>query len=125
MVFTDILMCFLLADVAGTGVGGGGLFLVYMTGWMGIPQAAAQAINLFYFLSAAVPSTLTRLRALPWRLAGLCIVCGIPGVWLGSMVRNLTDSALLGKIFGGLLIASGAAVLFVREKEQKKPCRKA
>jgi len=117
MTLQDIGMCFLLAAVAGTGVGGGGLFLVYLTGPMGFPQAAAQAVNLFYFLAAAIPSTLTRLRSLPWRLAALCIAGGIPGVYLGSLVRDLLSEALLGKIFGILLILSGAAVFFTREKK--------
>ena len=61
----DIVMCFLLSAVAGTGVGGGGLFLVYMTGPMGIAQLPAQALNLFYFLASCVPATLTRFRTLP------------------------------------------------------------
>ncbi|MBQ8401608.1 MAG: sulfite exporter TauE/SafE family protein [Clostridia bacterium] len=112
-------MCFLLSAVAGTGVGGGGLFLVYMTGSMGIPQITAQALNLFYFLAASVPSILTRFRTLPWRLAFLCIAGGVPGVLLGSMVRDLLDGDVLRKIFGGLLAASGLAVFFVREKERK------
>ena len=119
MHFQDIFMCFLLSAVAGTGVGGGGLFLVYMTGSMGIPQITAQALNLFYFLAASVPSILTRFRTLPWRLAFLCIAGGVPGVLLGSMVRDLLDGDVLRKIFGGLLAASGLAVFFVREKERK------
>ena len=117
MNFLDICMCFLLSAVAGTGIGGGGLFLIYLTGPMGFGQMAAQAVNLFYFLAAAVPSTLTRARFLPWRLAALCIAGGIPGVFLGSLVRDLVSESLLGKIFGGLLIASGAAVFFIREKK--------
>lgn len=117
MDFLDILMCFLLSAVAGTGVGGGGLFLLWLTGPMGLTQLPAQAVNLFYFLAAAVPATLTRGRSLPWRLAGLCIAAGIPGVLLGSMVRNLLPEELLGRIFGGFLAASGAAVLFSREKK--------
>jgi len=124
MRFTDILMCFLLAAVAGTGVGGGGLFLVYLTGPMGFSQIPAQAVNLFYFLAAAVPSTLTRARRLPWRMAGLCILGGIPGVFLGSMVRDLVPEELLGKIFGGLLAVSGAAVFFIREKKKEPPPKK-
>ena len=123
MHFWDIVMCFLLSAVAGSGVGGGGLFLVYMTGPMGIAQLPAQALNLFYFLASCVPATLTRFRTLPWRLASLCIAGGIPGVFLGTVVRNLLDGDILQKIFGGLLAASGLAVFFVREKRDntKKP----
>ena len=119
----DIFMCFLLSAVAGTGVGGGGLILVYMTGPMGIAQIPAQALNLFYFLAACVPATLTRFRMLPWRLAFLCIAGGIPGVFLGTIVRNLLDGDILRKIFGVLLAVSGLAVFFVREKRSntKKP----
>lgn len=120
----DIFMCFLLSAVAGTGVGGGGLFLVYLTGPMGIGQIPAQALNLFYFLAASVPATMTRFRSLPFRTAFLCIAGGIPGVLFGTMVRNLLDGDILRKIFGVLLAASGLAVFFVREKREnttKKP----
>ncbi|MBE6614694.1 MAG: sulfite exporter TauE/SafE family protein [Ruminococcaceae bacterium] len=117
----DIGMCFLLSAIAGTGVGGGGLFMIYLTGPMGFSQLPAQAVNLFYFMAAAVPSVLTRFRTLPFRLTGLCIAGGIPGVILGSYVRNLLPEEMLAKIFGILLAASGAAVFFIRERKEKKP----
>jgi len=116
MEILDLAVCFFLAAVVGTGVGGGGLFLVYMTGWMGFSQITAQAVNLFYFLAAAFPATLARVKGLPWRLASICTAAGIPGVFLGSAVRDLIHGELLGKCFGAMLVASGAAVFLVREK---------
>ena len=114
----DLCVCFFLAIIAGTGVGGGGLFLVYMTEYMGIPQISAQAVNLFYFLSAAIPATVYRRKSLPWKLAGICSAAGIPGVIFGSMLRDLMDGDLQKKILGGILMASGAAVFLLRDKTE-------
>ncbi len=117
MTLTDALFCFLLAAVAGTGIGGGGLYLIYMTGVMGIEHTAAQAMNLLFFITAAIPATLTRVRTLPWGSAVLCIAGGIPGVFLGTWLRNLLEGDMLSKIFGGMLIVSGASVFFLKEKK--------
>ncbi len=117
MTLTDTLFCFLLAAIAGTGIGGGGLYLLYMTTVMSIGHTAAQAVNLLFFVSAAIPATLTRLRTLPWSSALLCIAGGIPGVFLGTWLRNLLEGDMLSKIFGGMLIVSGASVFFLKEKK--------
>ena len=111
-----MVVCFLLSVIAGTGVGGGGLFLVYLTGSMGFAQTSAQSLNLFYFLAAAIPTVITRFRFLPWRKAALCILGGVPGVFLGSSVRSLLSEGLLSDIFGSLLLAAGICVFLVREK---------
>ncbi|MBR4959621.1 MAG: sulfite exporter TauE/SafE family protein [Clostridia bacterium] len=117
MRFLDMAVCFFFSAVTGTGVGGAGLFLIHLTGTMGLDQINAQAVNLFCFLAAAIPSTLTRCRTLPWRLAALCIAGGIPGVLLGSFLRSLLPEDLLGKIFGSLLIAAGTGAFLIRKKQ--------
>ncbi len=118
MTLMDAIFCFLLAAAAGTGIGGG-LYLLYMTGVMGIGHMAAQAINLLFFVSAALPATLTRLHTLPWGSALLCMAGGIPGVLLGTWLRNLLDGAILSKIFGGMLIISGVSVFLLKEKRSR------
>ncbi len=118
MTAIDVLFCFLLAVVAGTGVGGGGLFLLYMTGVMGIGHVVAQAVNLLFFITAALPATLTRIHTLPWGAAIVCMAGGIPGVLLGTMLRNRLDGDILSKICGALLVVSGVSVFFLRQKDK-------
>ncbi len=117
MTLTDALFCFLLAAVAGTGIGGGGLYLLYMTTVMGMGHQAAQAVNLLFFITAAIPATLTRMRTLPWGSALLCIIGGIPGVLFGTWLRELLAGDMLSKIFGGMLVVSGLSVFFLKEKK--------
>ncbi len=117
MTILDTLFCFLLAAAAGTGIGGGGLYLVYMTGVMGLSHRAAQALNLLFFIAAALPATLTRIRTLPLKAAIVCMVGGIPGVFLGSMLRVRLEGDILGTVFGWILVISGLSVFFLREKK--------
>ena len=64
--------------LSGFGVGGGTLLLIYMTAFAGVGQAAAQGINLLYFLptaATALPSHIkngyvVRWAALPAIAAG-------------------------------------------------------
>ena len=49
MVFT-IIASFLIAALSGLGVGGGGLFVVFLALFTEIPQITAQGINLLFFL---------------------------------------------------------------------------
>ena len=49
MLFT-ILITFLLAALSGMGVGGGGLFVIYLSLFTNTPQLTAQGMNLLFFL---------------------------------------------------------------------------
>ena len=52
--FLYSLAAFAVSVLAGTGVGGGGLFILYLVSVLGTPQTDAQAVNLVFFISAAI-----------------------------------------------------------------------
>lgn len=98
------------------GVGGGTLLLLVMTLAFGVDQAAAQGINLLYFLPTAAMGLIWHRqnglldkvvlrRTVPWALA-----TAAAGAWAATAL----DVTLLRRPFGLFLLA--AAVLTLRQK---------
>lgn len=112
---TDIIVLLILAAATGAGIGGGGLLVVYLTLFRGYEQIPAQALNLAFFILSAFSSA-----ALQWknhslpalRLIALCASAAIPGVFVGTFVRNQLSGSSLRVIFGVLLLITGGSVLW-------------
>lgn len=116
----DMAAVFITAALAGTGVGGGGLLVIYLTMVAGYSQTNAQAVNLLFFIAAA-------LAALPYhagkrkinkRAVFLCSALGIIGAIFGGALRDLLDPSAIRKIFGIMLIITGTGTLFKRKREE-------
>ena len=124
LVFT-LISAFLIAILSGLGVGGGGLFVIYLVLFTNIPQLQIQGINLAFFLFAATASLSVHLikRKIFWSAVAIMSAAGIIGTLFGSMLSIQTDEELLRKIFGAMLIISGILSLksAFSKKEKKKP----
>ena len=107
--------------LAGLGVGGGTLLILWLTLVVGMDQTTARAINLMFFIAAAGCITLLRWRKgnldikniLPAVISG-CIAAGLCA-WLGTRI----DHGILQKFFGILLLATGVRELFYRPRKAK------
>lgn len=113
----DKLAAFLVSALAGMGVGGGGLFVIYLTLVRGTEQLTAQGINLLFFLAGAAPSLAVhafkrKIRFFAVLTVGLAGVCG---TFLGAYLLGHTEPALLRKAFGALLVISGVPALFKKK----------
>ena len=108
----------LLGFLAGLGVGGGSLLILWLTLVLQLAYPEAKVLNLLFFLPSAIIACLFRWKqgslplkkVLPAMIAG-CIAAAICG-WIG----NHTDTELLKKIFGGLLLITGIRELFYRPR---------
>ena len=108
----------LLGFLAGLGVGGGSLLILWLTMVLSVEQPIARCINLLFFLPAAAISCLFR-----WKQGKLNPTITIPAVLAGCIAsvcftllgRNL-DSGFLRKGFGILLLFTGFRELFYRPK---------
>ena len=117
----NLLVGSVLGFLAGLGVGGGSLLILWLTALLGMDPQAARAINLLFFLPAALISccfrkkqgTLNLKQLIPAMAAG-CIAAGI-----FSFVGLNLDTSLLKKLFGGLLIVTGIRELFYKQKERE------
>lgn len=111
----DIAAVLILSAAAGCGIGGGGLLVVYMTLFLDIGQISAQASNLLMFIFSAASSAVVQSKkhALPpLKLILLCSSCAIPGVFLGTYLRNFFPETALKTFFGSVLILAGLSVLY-------------
>ena len=112
-----------LGFLAGLGVGGGSLLMLWLTMAVGMEYTDARIINLLFFLPSAFISTMFRHSqgTIDIKKVMPAVICGCIVAALFSFVGKQTDTALLKKIFGGLLILTGLRELFYRtEKGQKK-----
>lgn len=99
--------------LAGLGIGGGGLLVIYLAFFTDTPQVTAQGINLLFFIFSSATSMLIHLkrRRLPFLLILILAVTGGLGAALGSLTALGTDPLVLRRLFGGLLTVSGIIAL--------------
>ena len=111
----------ILGFLAGLGVGGGSLLILWLTLFGHTDAPTARAINLMFFLAAAGSVCLFR-----WRKGDLQIKTILPAIisgciaaalcsWIGTQI----DQSILKKIFGGLLLVTGVRELLYRPRKAK------
>ena len=112
-----------LGILAGIGVGGGSLLILWLTLVLGMPQPQARILNLMFFIPSAVVACLFR-----WKQGKLDIKKIWPAIVSGcitaaafSLIGQQLDTSLLKKLFGGLLLITGIRELFYKPKSQEDP----
>lgn len=116
------LAAFLIAVLSGMGVGGGGLFVIYLALVTDLPQLTVQGMNLLFFLFSAGASMIVHLtsRQIRWYAVGLMVLGGLIGAWMGALLSAYINQAILRKIFGGMLVVSGILALQKGKKGEKE-----
>ncbi len=117
----NIIAAIAIAVLSGMGIGSGGLFSIWLTAVAGMPQLAAQGMNLLFFMFSGGASMLLHLsrRKIYWRAVLLLSSTGILGTVVGSVVAGLLPVKLIRVAFGMMLIGSGIAVT-VGDRRKKK-----
>ncbi len=127
----NMVAAFLIALLSGLGIGGGGLFTVYLTLVSDIPQLMAQGLNLLFFLFSSGASVTLRLfkQKIMFTAVGIMIASGVVGVLIGTLLSGIIDGEYLRRIFGVMLISGG--ILSLGQSLSKKysenlstPCEK-
>ena len=108
MIFT-VIASFILAALSGMGVGGGGLFVVFLALFSDLPQITIQGINLLFFIFSAGAAVLIHLskRKIFGRAVLTMILFGALGSLAGSALTGVLPAQLLRRLFGILLVATG------------------
>ena len=121
----DFIIPFFIATVlgflAGMGVGGGSLLLLWLTQVVMLEQTQARILNLLFCLPAAVIATIYKKRQqkLAVRPAGSAIIAGCSAALLFTMISRILDVELLKKLLGGLLILTGIREVFYRPRNAR------
>ena len=119
MLFT-VIASFIIAILSGMGVGGGGLFVVFLALFSNLPQLTIQGINLLFFLFSSGSAVLlhVRRRHIFGRAVLTMALSGAIGSLLGTALASVLSPALLRRIFGGLLVVAGILSLKKQAKEK-------
>ena len=118
MIFKSTIAA-IISALSGMGVGGGGLFTVYLAIFSNTPQLAAQGMNLLFFLFSAGSSMAVHLRQrkLFPKVILIMALSGVVGSLIGTALAQRIDPSMLRKIFGGMLTVSGILALQRRDKK--------
>ena len=110
-----------LGFLAGIGVGGGSLLILWLTLVLGMDQNTARLINLCFFLPSAVISTLYRKRKGSLNIKKLLpgIIAGCISAGLFTVLSKHVSMDLLKKFFGILLLATGIRELLYTSRDQR------
>ncbi len=111
----------LFGFLSGLGIGGGSLLMVWLTLVVGISASEARAINLLFFLPAAMCACFFRWKqgTLPLKKLWIPILLGCLTAALFSWLGTRLETQTLRKIFGLLLLVTGMRELFYRPRNAK------
>lgn len=111
-----------LGFLAGIGVGGGSLLILWLTLVMQLPYEQASFLNLLFFLPSAIIASIFRWKQgnLPLRQVLPGIIAGCIAAGFGGWIGRYFDTALLKKGFGILLLFTGLRELLYKSKTGQK-----
>lgn len=115
-------MNFLIMSIAGIitgaigamGLGGGGVFLIYLTVFAQTPQIQAQGMNLIFFIPSAMIAVIVYAKKkmiktkMIIKFAGIGVLGALTGTWISGYVGN----NLLSKLFAIFLVILGIYEMF-------------
>lgn len=115
----SLLIGSVLGFLAGLGIGGGSLLILWLTVVLGTDPQTARSINLLFFLPAAIIACCFRWKqgSIDWKQILPAILSGCIAAALFSWLGTSLDLELLKKCFGGLLIVTGLRELFFKCRE--------
>ena len=109
----------LFGFIAGLGIGGGSLLMLWLTLIVGVEPFDARCINLMFFIPCALCASLFRWKqgTLDIKKLALPVLLGSAAAGLFSWISGSMDTEILKKIFGVLLLATGLRELMYRPKQ--------
>lgn len=112
-----------LGFLAGIGVGGGSLLILWLTLVLNVSPAAARSINLLFFIPSALIACFFRWKqgVLKWKTLLPAILAGCISAGVLSWVSCILDTRLLKKAFGVLLLLTGIRELLYKPKKMQRP----
>ncbi len=110
-----------IAVISGLGIGGGGLFAVYLAVCTDTPQLAVQGFNLLFFIFCSASSVAVQVfkRKIMFGAVAVMILGGIVGAVGGSMLATVVSEKYLRQAFGVMLVGSGIFALQNAPKKRK------
>jgi uncharacterized membrane protein YfcA len=116
-----LIASFIIALLSGLGIGGGGLFVVFLNLFTDLPQLKVQGINLLFFIFSATSAVLVHLmrRRIYYFAVLVMVLFGILGAIGGIFLARYVREDILRKIFGVMLVISGMLTLQQKRKKDQ------
>ena len=114
----SILVGVILGFLSGLGIGGGSLLILWLTLALNMDPATTRGINLLFFLPASAIAFIFRYKqgAVELKKIFPAILSGTAAAILFSWIGLRTDTTILTKLFGALLILTGIRELLYKPK---------
>lgn len=114
MVILQFLIGILIASLAGMGVGGGGLLVIWLVFIANMSAPTAQGINLVFFIVSALCALPLHIkkRRLPWSKILFYTLTALPGAWIGCRLASVLPEMTARRCFGYFLLVSGTFQLY-------------
>ena len=111
----------LFGFLAGLGVGGGSLLVLWLTVILQMDPAAARSINLLFFLPSALIACVFHLHQGTLKIKPLfpAILAGCISAGVFSVISSQLDVLVLKKLFGIVLLFTGLRELFYRPRKAR------
>ena len=117
----SLLIATVLGFLAGIGVGGGSLLILWLTMVVDMPYPQARILNLLFFLPAAVIACLFKKKQgeLPLKKVLPAVISGVVAAGVFSLLGTFLDIQVLQKLFGALLLLTGVRELLYRPRKAR------
>ena len=114
-----VIVGIVLGFLAGLGVGGGTLLILWLTLVLETDPEIARMINLMFFLAAAGAVSLRRLKKGTLRFQKIlpAALAGCAAAAVASLLAQNMDVTVLKKAFGILLLVTGVRELLYRPRK--------
>ena len=111
----------ILGFLAGIGVGGGSLLILWLTLVLHWDHPTARIINLLFFIPTAIIASYFRRKQKTLHLKKIlpAIIAGCLSAAVFTMLGKYINVAVIKKFFGILLLATGIRELFYRPRKAK------
>ena len=111
----------LFSFLAGLGVGGGSLLMLWLTLVLGIEHNIARSVNLLFFIPTAIVASFFRWKqgALQIKRILPAVICGCISAAIFAFLSKTVEIELIKKLFGVLLLITGVRELFYRPRKAK------
>ncbi len=110
-----------LGFLAGLGIGGGSLLILWLTLVLQVDHTTAGTINLMFFIPSAVIASLFRFKQGKLDLKRIipALIGGCAGAVIFTLLGQNIEATVLQKPFGILLLLTGIRELFYRPRKAR------
>ena len=114
-----LIISTVLGFLAGLGIGGGSLLVLWLSFVMGLDPVTIRGINLLFFLPSAIIAICFRWKqgSIKWKKILPAIIVGCVSAFLFSWLGGYFKANILKKFFGIVLILTGVKELCYRPRK--------